>query len=480
MGFSYLAPDFNTSIVGQVGNSTLTKDEVKQMWFNRFRSNFSLVVPASATTVAQKQKFWEQGYALESETITEDSPPGGDLFSVEASKPLPKSFGKRWKERHKSGEILLTDWEAFEAHFARKGVPVMVPSPNTREEYKGYWFYDFDFNVLAGAALTQAIMKRKPFFSIYLSYRFQYVGNYEYISSIAFPNEKVIKILSPLMVLDNACITSALAEANNGYFDVLTEVAELPETLKWAYDLINQAKLATKAAKDREIKLHRNFRKKLMTAVEFATALSSVWLQYRYAIKPLAYSLADIQTVLMFYEHLFKTARNYESYHDEWVSSIKERAKSLGLHVEYSIDESKFRVFIKRRYNAASVLQDRLRNFSVNPFATAWELVPLSFVADWFVNVGDVLAAGTSLVAYAQESATASWKSAGQFTFTDPNNPGPSIDVSYSSYKRQIINPSAHIELNWDPYVDLVRQLDAIALAWTFSKDEWTKILRKK
>ena len=437
-------------------------------------------LPASAVTPAEKQAYWQKGFALESETITENTPPGGVIYSVGGSKPLPKSFGKRWKERHKSGEILLTDWHAFETRYARNGIPVMVHTPNTRQEFKGYWFYDFDFNVLAGSALTQAIRAGKSFFSIYLSYRFQRVGDYTYISSATVTDQDLASILEPPMVIDDAVVTAALAEANNGYFDVLTELAELPETLKWAYDLINQAKQATIAAKKREIKLHRNFRKKLMTAAEFASALSSVWLQYRYAIKPLAYSLADIQTVLMFYEHLFKTSRGYERFDDEWVSSIKSKAQAFGLEVDYSLNESKFRVFIKRRYNAASILQDRLRNFSVNPFATAWELVPLSFVVDWFVNIGDVLAAGTSLVAYAQESATASWKSAGEFTFRDPNNPGPTIDVSYNSYKRQIINPSAHIELNWEPYVDLVRQLDAIALAWTFSKDEWTKILLKK
>lgn len=41
----------------------------------------------------------------------------------------------------------------------------------------------------------------------------------------------------------------------------------------------------------------------------------------------------------------------------------------------------------------------RLEQFGLaNPTAVAWELVPFSFVADWFVGIGDYLAAQTALL----------------------------------------------------------------------------------
>ena len=35
------------------------------------------------------------------------------------------------------------------------------------------------------------------------------------------------------------------------------------------------------------------------------------------------------------------------------------------------------------------------KTLSTNPFLTAWELLTLSFVVDWFINIGEVIAAFT-------------------------------------------------------------------------------------
>jgi hypothetical protein len=45
------------------------------------------------------------------------------------------------------------------------------------------------------------------------------------------------------------------------------------------------------------------------------------------------------------------------------------------------------------RARAVVVWKYSTLNVVVDPWITAWELVPFSFVADWFVNVGDVLSA---------------------------------------------------------------------------------------
>ena len=45
------------------------------------------------------------------------------------------------------------------------------------------------------------------------------------------------------------------------------------------------------------------------------------------------------------------------------------------------------------RANAVGVLKARTLNAIADPAITLWETRPYSFVADWFVNIGDVLAA---------------------------------------------------------------------------------------
>ena len=48
---------------------------------------------------------------------------------------------------------------------------------------------------------------------------------------------------------------------------------------------------------------------------------------------------------------------------------------------------------ISVRANAIGILKGETLNLIANPAISYWETVPYSFVADWFVNVGDVLAA---------------------------------------------------------------------------------------
>jgi hypothetical protein len=51
----------------------------------------------------------------------------------------------------------------------------------------------------------------------------------------------------------------------------------------------------------------------------------------------------------------------------------------------------------------------------VNPASVAWELVPFSFVVDWFVNVGDVLAAWTDFVGVSLSNIAITYTREGEF-----------------------------------------------------------------
>ena len=58
----------------------------------------------------------------------------------------------------------------------------------------------------------------------------------------------------------------------------------------------------------------------------------------------------------------------------------------------YFKGETRLQVVLRRCYTLDEI---EAKRFGMNPVATAWELTTLSFVIDWFISVGDFIAAYT-------------------------------------------------------------------------------------
>jgi hypothetical protein len=117
-------------------------------------------------------------------------------------------------------------------------------------------------------------------------------------------------------------------------------------------------------------------------------AAADAWLAWRYGWQQLGYDVANV------YDFVSKP-----------ISSLVVEGRagssdtgSLSESHSYSWQSSSFTNFHEHNYdisynaNVVGILYGDTVNMVVNPFTTAWEIVPYSFVADWFVNVGDVLA----------------------------------------------------------------------------------------
>lgn len=280
--------------------------------------------------------------------------------------------------------------------------------------------------------------------------------------------DSLFDLISPEFEYDTGLITSVLAEANSGTYDLLTEIAELPETLKYLISLLKDFASAYKAVRKKEVEIKKLFASKKQTkrtARELADALASLWLQFRYALSPIGYSIEDIINTLEEYKRVFA------KYRDKVTLSPDVDAPDGYVVVNNSLSLT-HRCIIKRSFSPEDIVDALLSILKLNPLSTAYELIPLSFVLDWFVNIGDYITSMTNTISYEQQASCYSWKLEGKITLRKvvpglPDGfPPPEVTFEVEHYKRNVINPRDLAGLNLDPSLNWKRQLDALALLW--------------
>lgn len=189
----------------------------------------------------------------------------------------------------------------------------------------------------------------------------------------------------------NSKLSDAVSDSFSG-FDLLTNLAEAPESLEL---IIAALKLALRPIQGIKslVEKHKKARARGKSAKEANAEISSQWMQYRYGIMPIVLSIMDAIELLDKAFDEFHTSRAFS------VQSVNLDSRPF-IHTSesyfYKRMQGTFRISAvgKARYND---FRTRLSDLiTSNLFLTAWELIPMSFVIDWFVNVGDVIFSHTS------------------------------------------------------------------------------------
>lgn len=277
--------------------------------------------------------------------------------------------------------------------------------------------------------------------------------------------------------------TEVLAEANAATFDLLTELAELPKTLRYILGRIKQfSQLMIEYQEFKKLRLTKYRKKKLRESeADFGAyqnaksindttdAALSVWMEYRYAIMTLVYSLQDMHDVLLTLREVFKTTRKRKTYTapDEWFYvppgwALKEN--SVVVHD---------RVWIKRKYDPGMLLNDLLKQLQTNIFKTAWELIPLSFVVDWFINIGVLIDALTSHQPYIEDVQMYSRQAEGKILL---EKEGTTVEIRVNTYHRFKLKESPISFFTLNNGMNLVRSIDAVALTWKPIRNKLSQI----
>lgn len=401
-----------------------------------------------------------------------------------------KDFGTKnenFFERSRNGEIVVQDL------FVKiKSSAVLQHTPNiVKTTDQGNFYHDSVTNVIPMYPESELIKtsdfgpRRVAFVNgEYLSreltrttVRTQLIDGIRTTDQLGFDRKQSFSIIDKVLesTVDCDFYTEVLAEANAGTIDLLTELGELPDTIRYFFDKIKQFQKIITEMRSIKKAPFTNFRKKRRnespldykkykakkSADDFAKASLSTWMEYRYAIMTLVYSLQDYHDYLNNLNNVFKTTRSGRVLEvpEEWFYlppgwSIKENSLT-----------ARKRVWIKRKYDPSSLLDTLLRELQTNVFKTAWELIPLSFVIDWFVNIGDLIDALTAYQPYLQDKQTYSISLKGKLILEEKEN-GVSVTVNADAYKRFIINEDYISFLSINNGLNLVRSLDALALTY--------------
>lgn len=191
---------------------------------------------------------------------------------------------------------------------------------------------------------------------------------------------------------DDTAVAQAWANVSVSEAQALASIGELPETVRWMVSLIQRMLRIIRFFKSKRKRLRKLSRKQL------ANAVADLWMEFRYAVRPLIF---DMKQAVEAARATIKrgsrqTARG-------WGSS---NSSSITVLDENNTSDSVCNTVLRRTETIsvnyrAGVLYDiendingilALWGFDQN-FETIWELTPMSFVVDWFFNVGDIIAA---------------------------------------------------------------------------------------
>jgi len=133
-----------------------------------------------------------------------------------------------------------------------------------------------------------------------------------------------------------------------------------------------------------------------------------LWLEYRYGWTPLVHDIVDSLKAIyaddlrnQLTQHERFTARGKATFSGQTVSSVAALREFFGTSTAESTASHDFtvRAYILYRMSSEFGLARRLNDFGAFDVPRAiWEVVPWSFVIDWFVPIGDYLGAMTPKV----------------------------------------------------------------------------------
>lgn len=281
----------------------------------------------------------------------------------------PPAKGLPFSEVKKSGLIKMTDHEAWYTTLSTHIVRLPFEFAKLVVPYS----YIQNFSV---PSLKQGIWQARKFHMQGTLDSIDEIINASWDPAYNLPHSN-----DPLDDIDDAVheVKRVVVADAHQTWDALTSAAELPKALKLFTKLLKGA-----------VSPVRSFAK-LLKDSRNPRNLANNWLAYRYGIMPTILEIQDVMRVIVERGFAYKTSRS--SRFGTWKQDPPPASVTGPLKYTERWDNWRVNAVGKTRYSTSSLRA--LDQISVNPLLTGWELVPFSFVVDWFINVGDFIQART-------------------------------------------------------------------------------------
>jgi hypothetical protein len=187
----------------------------------------------------------------------------------------------------------------------------------------------------------------------------------------------------------NKALKKLYDQLRDSDLNLTVDLAEIRQT----YEMLRRVKRIFPQLLDYARKARSSARKKIRkypnsTVEDAKNAIGNAWLEYRYGWKPL---LSSIYGVMDFQRHSSykRKLKARASTVNKWSTHVNATFSNVAT-TYWTTSSQRCEIGITYRVKQPELF-NATRFASLNPLGIAWELLPYSFVVDWFIDIGGFL-----------------------------------------------------------------------------------------
>jgi hypothetical protein len=192
----------------------------------------------------------------------------------------------------------------------------------------------------------------------------------------------------------NDVVNQALAAARASTYDALTEMAEVQKTISYFRTAVGQLNGVIRSVVQRVLSdaKRRNFISWRARLAWLIDQFSKRWLEYRYAIMPVLYSLEDQIEVLRVGFDRYPDIRG-RGYISESINASDTLSTQLNATATLNTTQILQGTYTYRGSAFGYIRSQWNKEVGFDPVITGYEILKFSFVLDWLIDIGSWLQA---------------------------------------------------------------------------------------